>query len=52
LRDRRAAPARYQPAPHAPPAARPVVRRVAPVTVSDDAIAEQRPARSWQKRAL
>ena len=32
---------------------RPVVRRVAaPVNVSDDEVVEQRPTRSWQKRAL
>ena len=52
-----AAPVRYQPAPAyyaAQPVARPaVVRRVsAPANVSDDDVAERRPTRSWQKRAL
>jgi hypothetical protein len=52
-----AAPARRRPAPAyyaAQPVARPaVVRRVAaPVNVSDDDVVEQRPTRSWQKRAL
>ncbi len=52
-----AAPVRYQSAPAyyaAQPEARPaVVRRVtAPVNVRDDEVVEQRPTRSWQKRAL